>query len=313
LAAGEEDIMADAQLGWSDAQWQMVNNVIDEEFERASVAGACLSRYGPLAAGAETVRNEQLNTAAVAVVSVTDDTTLQLFNLTVQVPLSSEQVAHEALSSALLAFRRAANILALVEDDIVFNGYVAAAPAAGPGRAVAPAVRPSGTGTPARTAAVVKSGPTSLSGLIPPTGSAQINASPGVTGAAVVGLVATAIAGLEARSHTGPFACILGTDVFVEVHTPDHGLALPADRITPLLNGPLLRSGQMPDKHGIVVPFRPTGEPSCRAGNALDIVVATPPKAQLLQVDGNAKYIFRVYERFVLRVKDSTSVQAFSI
>ena len=55
-------------------------------------------------------------------VKVTDDTTLKLFNLTVQVALSNEQVADDSLSSALLAFRRAANSLAQVEDYLVFNG-----------------------------------------------------------------------------------------------------------------------------------------------------------------------------------------------
>ena len=55
-------------------------------------------------------------------VSVTDDTTLKLLNLTVHVGLSSEQVADDSLSSALLAFRRAANTLAQNEDDLVFNG-----------------------------------------------------------------------------------------------------------------------------------------------------------------------------------------------
>ena len=53
---------------------------------------------------------------------VEDDTTLKLFNLTVSVELSSEQVNDDGLSSALLAFRRAANTLAQVEDDLVFNG-----------------------------------------------------------------------------------------------------------------------------------------------------------------------------------------------
>ena len=116
--------MADIKtgLGWSEAQWERVNSVVTEAFGKASVAGAFLPCYGPLPEAAEYVRDEKL-TSTGPMVRVTDDTTLKLFNLTVKVELSSEQVAEEALSSALLAFRRAANTLAQVEDELVFNGF----------------------------------------------------------------------------------------------------------------------------------------------------------------------------------------------
>jgi hypothetical protein len=52
-----------------------------------------------------------------------DAVNLKLVNLTVNVLLSSEQVADETLSNAMLAFRRAANILAQEEDQIVFEGF----------------------------------------------------------------------------------------------------------------------------------------------------------------------------------------------
>ena len=60
----------------------------------------------------------------------------------------------------------------------------------------------------------------------------------------------------------------------------------------------------MEENHGIVVSL---------AGGDIDIVVATPPKAQFLQMTEDAKYLFRVYEKFVLRIKDPTAVRGFSI
>ena len=45
------------------------------------------------------------------------------------------------------------------------------------------------------------------------------------------------------------------------------------------------------------------------AGANIDLVVATPPKVQFLQIDVDAKYHFRVYEKFILRIKDKTAVQ----
>jgi hypothetical protein len=42
------------------------------------------------------------------------------------------------------------------------------------------------------------------------------------------------------------------------------------------------------------------------SGNAVDIVVGTPPTVQLLQRMTDAKFFFRVYERFVLRIRDQS-------
>ena len=305
-------------LGWSEAQWEMVNNAVAEAFGKASVAGAFLPRYGPLPESAEYVRDERF-TKTGAEVTVGDNTTLKLFNLTVKVEVSNEQAADDALSSALLAFRRAANTLAQVEDDIVFNGFdpddatnkrrevqktrAAFAQSLQGKPKTAAKINLEKAQRAARTALVVVSDHPD-----PSTGLANVdsNASPiprpeppaeeSDVGGHVVAEVVAAIGRLEDDSHPGPFACVLGPSLFVEVHRPVKGsLVLPADRITPLLNGPLLRSGQMASDRGIVVSL---------AAGAIDIVVATPPKAQFLQRTANAKYLFRVYERFVLRIKD---------
>ena len=120
----------------------------------------------------------------------------------------------------------------------------------------------------------------------------------------LVAEVANAVSELESASHPGPFACVLNTDAFVAVHTPATGLVLPADRITPILNGPLLRSGRINVLGGIVVSL---------AANSIDIVVATPPRAQFLLRDQDAKYQFRVYEKFILRIKDQGAVRGIGI
>jgi hypothetical protein len=65
-----------------------------------------------------------------------------------------------------------------------------------------------------------------------------------------------------------------------------------------LKGGPLLRSGQIDPETGIVVSL---------AGNEVDIVVGTPPTVQFLQRQANARFLFRVYLRFVLRIRDNAS------
>jgi uncharacterized linocin/CFP29 family protein len=81
-------------------------------------------------------------------------------------------------------------------------------------------------------------------------------------------------------------------------------MVLPADRISPLLKGLLFRCGQLPDDVGVVVSL---------GGSDIDIVVATPPKAQFLQVTQDAKYRFRVYEKFTWRIKDKDAVKLLYI
>lgn len=292
-----------SELGWTDAQWDKVNRAITEAFEKSNVAERFVTCYGPLGESAETVRAPKLirrgNSAAK--LSIEDDTTTKLFNLTVKVTLSSEQVAEESLSSALVAFRRAGATLAQVEDDVVFNGYD-------------PAVQQQNKANKKRqreeelTLDVVRSGPPKTEGLAskPDAGQPLGRQSrskgqnkidpPDQEG--LVKEIAKAVVSLESEANPGPFACVLGTELFALAHTPTKGsLVLPTDRITPLLDGgPLLRSGSMLPTHGIVVSL---------ATDVIDIVIATPPRAQYLQRDDDAKYVFRVYEKFVLRIKDA--------
>src|SRR5262245_59762167 len=117
-----------AELNWTEAQWQKVNGAVTEAFGKVSVASAFLPCYGPLPGSAETVRNERIkedHTSTPTTLRLDGDhdaVNLKLVNLTVNVLLSSEQVADESLSNALLAFRRAGSILAQEEDQIVFGG-----------------------------------------------------------------------------------------------------------------------------------------------------------------------------------------------
>src|SRR3954467_9204936 len=119
--------MADknSALGWTAEQWDRVNGAIADSFAKASVAselfeGDC---YGPLAPSEEYVRKVAVQSDELPTVTIEDDATVKLFNLTVNVELSNEQVSDASLSNALVAFRRAANLLAQTEDSVVFKGF----------------------------------------------------------------------------------------------------------------------------------------------------------------------------------------------
>ncbi len=282
-----------AELNWSDAQWQKVNDSVTEAFGKASVASAFLPLYGPLPGSAETVRNDRLRQGRsgriVRLDGDHDAANLKLVNLTVKVELTSEQVADETLSNAMLAFRRAANILAQEEDRLVFVGF---------DRGDANSNFVANTIRPQKGLADMR-----FRQHFPQLASAKNRD----IGRAVVSGVVNAIHHLEDDSNPGPFACVLGNNLFDRAHDPSRSLVLPADRITPLLKGgPLLRSGKMDKDTGIVVSL---------AGNAIDIVVGTPPTVQFLQRTSDARFLFRVYERFVLRIRDEVKppVEGFTI
>ncbi|MGJ7506627.1 encapsulin [Variovorax sp. GT1P44] len=275
-----------AELNWTDAQWQNVNNAVTEAFGKASVASAFLPMYGPLAGSAEVVRNERLIEVGTTISLDRDHNAvnLKLVNLTVNVELSSEQIADETLSNALLAFRRAANILALEQDLVVFAGYGRGfmnenssyvSNQVGPQKGLAD--------LPAR------AGFDLLGPALPPNVS---------RGQLVIPAVVKAMNTLERNSNPAPFACVLGDTLYEAVHDPSQSLVLPADRVTPMLRGgPLLRSGKIEPGTGIVVSL---------GANVVDIVVGTPPTVQFLQREVNAKFLFRVYTRFALRIRDDS-------
>jgi uncharacterized linocin/CFP29 family protein len=299
-----------SQLNWTEAQWNRVNSAVTEEFTKASVAGTFLPCYGPLLESAETVRGETLNLSTPGSIRVTDDGTLKLWTLTVKVELSNQQVVDESLSGALLAFRRAANKLAKVEDYIVLSGYDSKK-----SQENADAFLTNNPDAPHDLTSIVTGGGDDAKGLTeeggsdnpdnPRQGRVITPATRTSKGQTLVTAIAQAVAALEGSSHLGPFACVLGHSLFVDAHSPDEGsLVLPADRMTPVLGGPLLRSSSMGKNVGIVVSL---------SGDPIDIVVATPPKIQFLQVTSEAKFLFRVYERFVLRIKDQGAVYTFSL
>jgi uncharacterized linocin/CFP29 family protein len=332
--------MADSnvQLHWTDEQWNKVRQVVYEEARKARVAGNFLPLYGPLEPDARYVSEEKIAYRRVQmgerrrrVVLVNDSTTLRLSTLEVKVYLRGAQVADPELTSALIAFRRAANLLARLEDEIVFNGQPG--PSKGPQRGS----ESSGTdheaekhGTPddksedqgdedegdeteddkpwqvrggQRTDGLLFAGrknPSATAGRYAP-------ASEGTEpGEALVRAVSAAIGDLEDKHHLGPFACVLDQVYFNVAQAPDKGsLVLPQDRILPFLGGgALLRTSVLPPETGLVIAL---------SGAPIDLVVATDISVNFLQVTVDPWFVFRVYEKIVLRIKQPQAIAPISI
>ncbi len=107
-----------AQVGWTEAQWNRVREEVLEAWQRVRVAGSFLPIYGPLPPSTQVVPSEVLKPDG----SVDDRATAALIEIALPVTLSRQQIWEEDLSSALLQFRRRATQLGQLEDWFIFNG-----------------------------------------------------------------------------------------------------------------------------------------------------------------------------------------------
>lgn len=270
-------------MEWSAQQWQTVQQAVYEEARKARVAARFLPLYGPVPADAETVPSERLKEdvpegAERARLHVDDTSVLRITTVSVNVHLNTQQVAQPDLSAALTLFRRAANIIARVEDALIFRGE------AGRSLKISELYHAT-TGT-------------SEKGLYDlAAGQVTLAVDQGDT---LLRAVAEGITVLEDKGYVAPYALALGNQLFVTAETPNRdSLVLPSDRIRPLIEGPLVRTGTLPGRTGILFSL---------AGKPVEIVVAKEIGVTFLQVSPEPRWIYRVSERFVLRVKEPDSM-----
>jgi uncharacterized linocin/CFP29 family protein len=286
----------DSPIPWTEEQWARIEQTIHQEASAARVAAKFLPLYGPLPKDTDFVRAETLDEppGADTYLTIKDKTTVELATLQVKVRLRGAQLADPELTSALQLFRRAANVLARLEDAVVFTGLQKGANGLEPigGASSLPGWQIqgeeardglwSGAGTPEKDADIPK----------------ITNA---LAGESLVQAVSASILALETQGHFGPFAVVLGHELFNAAETPDaDSLVLPQDRIVPFLDGGSLhRSSALDPGNGVVVAL---------GGAPVDLVVATDISLGFLQVTTDPFYVFRVYEKIVLRIKQAKAI-----
>ena len=234
-------------------------------------------------------------------IEVNDFDPIRLASVAVNVFIRNHMLADPELAAASILFRRAANIVARVEDAIIFRGAT--------DTTVKPPNIPGAKGLPE---VFTVGGAKSYKGLVdraensvtiqPPEGAAfdPLVAPPDWLGRAVFTAVVGAVNELENDAYYKPYACVLSDVLFRAIYTPiANSMVLPADSIPPILNGPLLRSSTLKPGTGLVVSLQ---------GNPVEIVVASEIHARYLQGTPDGEHLFRVSQRFVLRVKDATAI-----
>jgi uncharacterized linocin/CFP29 family protein len=298
-----------AEVCWTDEQWSRVNKTIQAEAQKARVAAQFLPMVQEPDASAVAVRDLllgfHLNAPQPPTTRLTVDSTPQTFltSFGVNVALTSQEMNDPTQSAALVQFRRAANIIARLEDALIFRGQTGPG-VAPPGLRQLPPVFDVGNGgaQPGLASGPIPNNPPRpwyprqdvavLPPVVPPQGNMP-------AGHQLASAIIQSIGELEAAGHNRPFACVLSQDQFDSLHTPTADLVLPRDRVVPFLEGPLLRSSTIAEHLGIVVAL---------GGSPIEIVVSSELHAKFLQVTTEPRYVFRVSERIALRVTDWSAI-----
>jgi len=127
--------------------------------------------------------------------------------------------------------------------------------------------------------------------------------------------IVDAINVLEKEGYTAPYVCVLGRTPFQEAFTPiNNSTVLPRDRIEPLIGRDLLHaSGIDVPPHGLTTrvdekEWQSRGVLLSMASEPIDLALAAEATVEFRQVDLKGRYVFSVFERFALRIKDAKAI-----
>lgn len=269
------------RLTWSDDLWKSIDDAVHDEVLRTSVATKFIPLHGPLQApDVITVPADIIdpNTMTVDEVAVTP-----IVELGIEFGLTRQQIANEAqMATGVTLSTRSANLLAQAEDMTLFQGDAAF------GNPLFKRVQHAGGGA----------GKGLLSATDQVITVASISA--GVFGEHTFEAVAQAYSLLQNQGHYGPYALALRSEIYADTFAALPGtLAIPADRIKPLVPLGFYGTGALPPSTGVMVSV---------GGNTMDLVASVDPVTEFLQLDPGGTFRFKVFERFALRVKDKTAI-----
>jgi uncharacterized linocin/CFP29 family protein len=198
--------------------------------------------------------------------------TLPFLEISAKFALTQSQMNNEAnLRTAQTLAQLSARKVALAEDLLFFQGANAKLP-----QGVSVANSPSGW-----------AGLLNIEGM-----SKTIEVQPqsnGGFGENAFRGVSQGISELIAAGHPGPYALVLETDIFADIHAPvPNTLVTTSDRISPLVEGRYYGTGTLPARTGLLVSL---------GGNPTTIHIAQDIIAVTNWQDPFGNFRFRVYER----------------
>lgn len=273
---------------WQGTQnWDEIDKAVDDE-NQLKVAARFLPPY-PLP-GATSAPRSVVNPKTSPILSIQQSDMLPLIEIGVQFALTEAQVDDEVnMHTGVTLAHRAGTLLDLAEDLVIFQGNT------GLQDPVFQVVQTDGSdaGT-----GLVFAPPKEQVIPVFPVEVDPIDPSQNRYGENTFGAVAQAFALLQ-KTHYGRCALVLHTNVYADTYAAlPETLAVPAERIKGLVSDHFYVSSALPPFTGILVAID---------GDTMDLVVGQAPLTTFTQVS-NSQYLFRLYERMALRLKDPTAV-----
>lgn len=332
-------------LPWSQEIWDRIDQVVYHECKRTTISSKFLPLYGPVSSGQLTIPTDSIEVNQAGRLIVREAATNELIELVVEFTLTEQQVAREEeLGTAMTLATRAANLLSQGFDVINFQGRTAVEE----GPLQHPLFRRGADGTPPKVIvksgipgiglldAPDANNKPDAQVVIVKERELDPTEIPPRWGENTFGAVAEAYSILQngidlAQAHYGPYALVLHFMPYADTYAPlATTLIIPADRIKPLVT-------EMPSDKDIYMQsedmhmygrdmhymysreyyprYYGTGTlPNLRGlflslgGNTMDLVVGVDAKTEFVTEDTQGNYCFRVYKRFVLRLKDKSAV-----
>lgn len=334
-------------LPWTPQQWAALRAVVRDAARKSRVASTFLPLAGREGDGGSTVpsnwvdrvrTNNREPGVARERLEIRAGKTLHLVTVSCNLYLRGSEVADPNLDAVKTLLRRAGEVIGRVEDAIVFRGLrkeedVPRRGDDGTGEVIVkPEIYTVSGGRDfiglvqspymhqenvhkeldeeAKTSGRRAKGKVTVPdnermcvsvGTVDPAALRQNPVVQGTTPSPIVDAIIESVQKLERHGHFGPFAVVLGQRLFRLATTPTNpSLVLPTDRIVPFLDGgQLLRSGTLEDSDGVVVAL---------GGSPVELVLDNDIDIDYLQRTLEPRYVVRVYERFVLRIKELDAV-----
>jgi hypothetical protein len=130
--------------------------------------------------------------------------------------------------------------------------------------------------------------------------------------------IVEAINSLEENGYVAPYVCVFGRNPFQAAYEPiNNSTVLPRDRLEPLIGRELLHASGidvLPQRSELYDPepdqgdWRSRGVLLSMADEPIDLALAAEATPEFRQVDVEGRYVFSVFERFALRIKDAKAI-----
>lgn len=307
------------KLTWSQEIWDTIDKAVHDEAQRTKIAAKFLPLYG-VAAETTKVPSDAVDPNTTPLLTVNEGDHIPLLEIWAEFALTEAQYRDEEhLMTAVTLAVNAANKVSRAEDLLIFQGskgfqdtlfqqqvvHLRGSRAAALGTVVqiAPPFDIGGLllfgGSPTKTRQRISVIPTEVA-----TDPSQNRYGENTFGAVAKGY------SLLQKNHYGRQALVLPTSIYADTFAPlATTLIMPADRIKGLVDDRFYGTSSLPDQFlSEGDPRVPVGVLVALDGNTMDLVVGIDTVTAFLQVDNQGLYRFRVFERFALRLKDSSAV-----